>query len=81
MESNTGKNYYNIEPLNGHNYHAWKFRVLTVLTEKGVEDMISEEYKASDFENAAEWPQIKKLDNKCKSIIVQSVGDNQIDII
>lgn len=46
MTQSTNKsNYYNINPLNGDNYEAWKFRVKMILIEQNVEKMMEAKYK------------------------------------
>jgi hypothetical protein len=43
------KNNYNIDPLNGKNYHTWKFRMSTLMIEKNIEESIGTEFKELDF--------------------------------
>lgn len=82
MAQNTNKiNHYNIDPLNGDNYEAWKFRVKMILTEHNVEKMIEKKYRDEDYEIATQKEEAKKKKNKCKSILVQCIDDMQIDII
>ena len=73
--------HYNVDPLNGNNYEAWKFRVKTILIEHNVEDMIQTEYRAEGYADENRREEAKKKDNKCKSIIVQCIEDTQIDIV
>jgi len=58
-----------------------KFRVESILIEQNVKDMIRKEYKAEEYTDANNREEAKRRDNKCKSIIVQCIGDTQIDII
>lgn len=81
MAQNTKYSHYNIDPLNGNNYEAWKFRVETILIEQNVEDMIRTEYRDEDYTDIKRKEEAKKRDNKCKSIIVQCIEDTQIDIV
>lgn len=39
MSQRVKYNHYNIDPLNGNNYEAWKFRVEAILIEYNVDDM------------------------------------------
>lgn len=68
-------NHYSINPLNGNNYDAWKFRVETILIEHNVGDMIQTEYKGENYGDQKKKEEAKKRDNKYKSIIVQCVED------
>lgn len=81
MAQNINKtNYYNIDPLNGDNYKAWKFRIKMILTEHNVEKIIEIKYRDEDYESA-QREEARKKENKCKSILVQCIDDMQIDII
>lgn len=81
MARDTKYSHYNVDPLNGNNYEAWKFRVETILIEHSVEDMIRTEYRAEGYTDENRREEAKKRDNKCKSIIVQCIEDTQIDIV
>lgn len=81
MAQNMKYNHYNIDPLNGNNYEAWKFRVKTILIEQNVIDMIRSEYRREEYSDEGRREQAEKRDNKCKSIIVQCIEDTQIDIV
>ena len=74
-------NHYNIDPLNGSNYGAQKFRVETVLFEQNVLGMIQIEFKEEAYTDSKVREEARKKDNKCKSIIVQCIEDTQIDIV
>lgn len=76
-------NSFNVELLNDKNYHTWKFRMLTLLTEKEVVDAIKVEFKKEGYTEAEkkEMVEAQKMDNKSKSIIVQCLSDSQIDLI
>lgn len=62
----------NIEPLNGKNYHNWKFRVEMLLAEYDVSAMIQSKVNTT-------VPAELKKDNKAKSILVQCVEDTEIE--
>lgn len=40
--ANQGRNYC-IEPLNGNNYHNWKFRIELILAENRVKECVEKE--------------------------------------
>lgn len=66
MAQNTNKNNsYNIDPLNGENYEAWKFRVKTILIEHNVEEMISDRYSDENYETQKQKEEAKRRENKC----------------
>jgi len=68
MAQNTHKtNYYNIDPLNGDNYEAWKFRVKMILPEHNVEQMIFVKYRVENYETDQLREEAKRKENKCKS--------------
>lgn len=81
MAYNTKYTHYNVDPLNGNNYEAWKFRVETILIEQNVQDMIQVEYRDETYTDENRREDARKKDNKCKSIIVQCIEDTQIDIV
>lgn len=77
------KNHFNIDLLNATNYHTWKFRMITLLTEKEIMKRIEEEFNEANY--ADDQRQMKqkaiKEDNLCKSLIVQCLEDSQIDLV
>ena len=79
--ASTAKHNYNVDPLNGRNYHTWKSRVRTLLEEQGVDESIRTEYKSADYTDETKRNEARKRDNKCKSTIVRCVSGNQIEIL
>lgn len=61
-----------IEPLNGNNYHTWKFRIELILAEYDVLTHVQNEVALED--NTA-----RKKDNKAKSLLVQCIEDSEIE--
>lgn len=75
MAQNIKSHKYNIDPLNGNNYEAWKFRVQTVLIEHDVDKLITERYTPEAYAEQNNREAERKKDNKCKSIILQCIED------
>lgn len=80
MAGNTA-NSFNIELLNSNNYHTWKYRMSVLLEEKEVIDYIEVEFKEENYREEREKKEAKRKDNRCKSYIVQCVGDSQVDLV
>ncbi|KRT79525.1 hypothetical protein AMK59_7638 [Oryctes borbonicus] len=81
MTALNNKNSFNVELLNSNNYHTWKFRMHTLLTELDVIECLDQEFKAENYTEEKERNAGKKKDNKCKSVIVQCLDDTQIDLV
>lgn len=79
--SNRINNNYNIEPLNANNFHTWKFRMEMLLLEKGVNDMAKNAFNEDNYSEEREREKAKRKDNMCKNLIVQCLGDSQIDLV
>ena len=43
------KTKYNIKPLNGNNYHNWKFRISMILAENACKEKSRKRNECSDF--------------------------------
>uniref|UniRef100_A0A0A9YN54 Copia protein n=1 Tax=Lygus hesperus TaxID=30085 RepID=A0A0A9YN54_LYGHE len=81
---------YHVPLFDGSNFANWKFRMETLIDEKGLIELIKVDYrnqvKAEDKDDAAakkakeekrvEW---KKRDRKCKSVIVQRLSDSVLE--
>ncbi|KAK9712911.1 hypothetical protein QE152_g24642 [Popillia japonica] len=52
-----------------------------LLSEKEVLEYIQTKYEVTYYENEDDKSNAKKKDKKCKSYIVQCLGDDQIDIV
>ena len=61
-----GKTKYNIEPLNGSNYHNWKFRISMILAENACKEKVEKETDVATL-NDAKKAAHKKDDNKVVS--------------
>ena len=75
------KNNSNVDLLDENNYHTWKFRMTTLLSEKDVVGWISKEFNEADYVENVAKQKAKKEDNLCKSIIVQCIHDSQIELV
>lgn len=74
-------NAFNVEPLNSDNYHTWKFRMVTLLTEKGVDEFIKVKFETVNYPDEEQKKKATAKDNLCKNLLVQCIDDSQIDII
>lgn len=81
MANLSSKNSFNVELLNGNNYHTWKFRMHVLLEEKEVKEFIEKEYDEEEYTDEKKKAEAKKKDSRCKSLIVQCLEDTQIDIV
>lgn len=68
---------YMVEPLNGSNYHNWKFRMLMLLAENDVAGCVNHEYVQDVEDTKCELD--RKKENRAKNLIVQCVDDSQIE--
>lgn len=71
---------YCIEPLNGNNYHSWKFRMEVILAENDVLEQIEGEVDMANMTRQDKANHIKK-ENKAKSLIIQCVNDLQLETL
>lgn len=74
-------NSFNIEPLNGNNYHVWKFRMTTLLMQKDVLNLANAEFNEDDYPEAKEKLEAVRKHNLCKSLIVQCLANDQVALI
>lgn len=81
MTTGNGINHFNIELLNSNNFHTWKYRMSILLEEKDVFQCIKNEFDESSYTDEEAKKKAKREDNKCKSLIVQCLGDDQVDLV
>ena len=61
------KTKYNIAPLNGSNYHNWKFRISMILAENACKEKFETETDVAALNDDAKKAAHEKDDNKAKS--------------
>lgn len=87
MESNMQK----VKPFDGSNFSNWKFRVKTLLEEKNLEKFLTSSLDTllkdvpvgvnDEVKNEKIRDTLKCDEKKCKSILVQCIGDSQLEYI
>lgn len=68
------KERYGVEQFNGKDYDQWKFRMEIILEQQEVKSCITSVFRT---ENDA----AKKLDAKCKSIIIQCIANSHLEYV
>lgn len=82
---------FNVKPFDGKNFTQWKVRILALLEEFGVSEVIYEEAPASssssrakkdkDRDSDREIDDWKKKNTKAKSILIQHVADSHLSYV
>lgn len=70
-----------IEPLNGLNYHNWKFRVEMLMAQENISEFIEEAENYDTITDEARKIEKHRKDKKAQSIIVQCVEDTQLECL
>ncbi|KAK9685159.1 hypothetical protein QE152_g38266 [Popillia japonica] len=69
----------NLPQLETGNFSNWKFRVETLLDEKGVKDVLVK--KEEDFNDNDEKVAFMKRDVQAKSLIIRCISDKHLDLV
>ena len=76
-------NKYRVHLFDGTNFNNWKFRLLALLEEHGLEDFIFK--KLSDVleaePDAAKKEVLVKKEKKCKSLIIHRIADSHLEYV
>ncbi|KAK9708086.1 hypothetical protein QE152_g27450 [Popillia japonica] len=74
MASCMVKDKYDVEQFNGKDYDHWKFRMEIIMEQQEVKCCIK-----SGFETESDAA--KKLDTKCKSILIQRIANSHLEYV
>lgn len=78
MENKKSKHF----EFDGTNFNTWKFRMNSILEQKGLEDYVTEDLEIITLHaNDREYRKIIKEEKHCKGLLIKHIADDQLDCI